>query len=87
MEENQKNPTPDATSDNAGLPVVDARYMEPPQPFVDTMEMLDRLQPGEQMRLLLFREPHPLYKALLQNGHRYQAQLLADGTFEIVITR
>ena len=26
--------------------VVDARYMEPPGPFVETMEMLDRLQVG-----------------------------------------
>lgn len=67
--------------------VVDARYMEPPQPFVETMEMLDRIQPGEQMLLLLFREPHPLYKVLRQNGHDYQTELLADGTFEILITR
>ena len=41
---------------------VDARFMEPPQPFVATMEMLDTLQPGEEMLLLLFREPHPLYR-------------------------
>lgn len=67
--------------------VVDARYMEPPQPFVETMEMLDRIEPGEQMLLLLFREPHPLYKVLRQNGHDYETELLADGTFEILITR
>src|SRR5574343_70151 len=49
--------------------VVDARYMEPPGPFVATMEMLDTLQVGEKMVLLLFREPHPLYKVLRQSGH------------------
>jgi uncharacterized protein (DUF2249 family) len=65
--------------------VVDARYMEPPEPFVQTMEMLDTLQPGEKMLLLLFREPHPLYKVLRQNGHAYETELLADGTFEILI--
>ena len=65
--------------------VVDARYMEPPEPFVQTMEMLDPLQPGEKMLLLLFREPHPLYKVLRQNGHAYETELLADGTFEILI--
>ena len=65
--------------------VVDARYMEPPEPFVQTMEMLDRLKPGEKMLLLLFREPHPLYKVLRQNGHAYETELLADGTFEILI--
>ena len=67
--------------------VVDARYMEPPEPFVQTMEMLDRLQPGEKMLLLLFREPHPLYKILRQNGHDYETELTSDGTFEILISR
>lgn len=67
--------------------VVDARYMEAPEPFVQTMEMLDRLQVGEKMLLLLFREPHPLYRVLKQNGHAYEAELLPDGTFEILISR
>ena len=67
--------------------VVDARYMEPPEPFVHTIEMLDTLKPGEKMLLLLFREPHPLYKVLTQNGHAYETELLADGTFEILIWR
>ena len=67
--------------------VVDARYMEPPEPFVQPMEMLDRIQPSEKMLLLLFREPHPLYRVLLQNGHAYETELLPDGTFEILITR
>lgn len=66
--------------------VVDARYMEPPEPFTATMDMLDTLQPGEQMLLLLFREPHPLYRVLTQNGHSYETRLQPDGTFEILIT-
>lgn len=67
--------------------VVDARYMEPPGPFVATMEMLDTLKEGEKMLLLLFREPHPLYKVLRQNGHDYEVELQPDGTFEILISR
>lgn len=65
--------------------VVDARYMEPPEPFTKTMEMLDTLKEGEKMLLLLFREPHPLYRVLKQNGHVYEVELVADGTFEILI--
>lgn len=68
------------------LPTVDARYLEPPEPFVQTMAMLDTLKPGEQMYLLLFREPHPLYRVLQQNGHRHESTLLPDGTFRILIT-
>ena len=67
--------------------VVDARYMQPPEPFVQTMEMLDKLQPGEKMLLLLFREPHPLYKVLRQNGHAFETELQPDGTYEILISR
>ena len=67
--------------------VIDARYMEPPEPFVRTMEMLDTLQSGEKMLLLLFREPHPLYRVLRQNGHAFESELLPDGTFEILISR
>ncbi|MGE5768688.1 MAG: DUF2249 domain-containing protein [Betaproteobacteria bacterium] len=65
--------------------IVDARYLEPPEPFVRTMEMLDTLKPGEKMLLLLFREPHPLYKVLSQNGYAWETELQADGTFEILI--
>ena len=65
--------------------VVDARYLEPPEPFVKTMEMLGTLKADEKMLLLLFREPHPLYKVLKQNGHAYEVELVADGTFEILI--
>ncbi len=67
--------------------VVDARYLEPPEPFVQTMEMLDTLKPDERMLLLLFREPHPLYKVLRQNGYTYETELVADGTYEILIWR
>lgn len=65
--------------------VVDARFMEPPEPFVQTMEMLDTLKEGEKMLLLLYREPHPLYKVLAQNGHFHETELMPDGTFEILI--
>ena len=65
---------------------VDARYLEPPEPFVQTMDMLARLPPGQTMTLLLFREPHPLYRALAAQGCQWQTTLQADGTFEILIT-
>lgn len=67
--------------------VVDARFLEPPEPFVKTMEALDTLPEGEKLLLLLYREPHPLYRVLTQNGYRYEVELVADGTFEILIER
>ena len=52
--------------------VLDARYLEPPEPFVRTMEMLATLKDGERLLLQLFREPHPLYRVQLQDGYFYE---------------
>jgi tRNA 2-thiouridine synthesizing protein A len=65
--------------------VLDARFMEPPGPFVRTLEILDELLPGQRLQLLLYREPHPLFRTLAQSGHVYTSQLQPDGTFEILI--
>ena len=67
--------------------VIDARQLEPPEPFVLTMEALDTLPADEKLLLLLFREPHPLFRILKQNGYNYESELVADGTFEILIWR
>lgn len=66
--------------------VVDGRHLEPPEPFVQTMDALDTLPAGEKLLLLLYREPHPLYRVLQQNGYRYETELVADGTYEILIS-
>lgn len=70
--------------DEAAL-VVDARQMEPPEPFVLTMEGLDSLKDGEKLMLLLYREPHPLYRVLANNGYTYAVETQPDGTVEILI--
>lgn len=72
-------------SDVVPVLTVDGRYLEPPEPFIQTMAALETLRPGEAMRLLLFREPHPLFNVLRQNGYRYTSTLGEDGTFEILI--
>lgn len=65
--------------------VIDARGLEPPEPFVLTMDALDRLPKGEKLLLLLYREPYPLYKALANNGFRHEVEQQVDGTVEILI--
>lgn len=67
--------------------VIDGRTLEPPEPFVLTMEALDTLPPGQPVLLLLGREPHPLYRALELNGHTWKTTLADDGTVEILILR
>jgi len=67
--------------------VLDAREMEPPEPFVATMDALDAMEPGHKLLLVINREPLPLYRALHKQGYAYQAELTADYTFEILIWR
>ena len=67
--------------------VVDGRGLTPPEPLELTLSALDTLPDGEELVVLLYCEPHPLYSILQKNGYRYRAQLLADGTNEIHITK
>lgn len=67
--------------------IIDAREMEPPEPFVATMDALDAMDPSHKVLLILNREPHPLYRALQKQGYAYQTEVSADWTFEILIWR
>jgi len=67
--------------------VIDGREMVPPEPLELTLEALDTLEPGEELLLLLFCEPHPLYSILKRNGYRYSAELREDGTNAILISK
>ena len=65
--------------------VVDGRDLEPPEPFVRTMEALDAIEHGQKVLLLLGREPYPLYRALELNGFEWQTTHAADGTVEVLM--
>ncbi|WP_340666092.1 DUF2249 domain-containing protein [Rhodocyclus gracilis] len=67
--------------------VLDARGLEPPEPFVRTFEALDALPPEGKLLLLLPREPRPLYRALTQHGYAWRTTPTAPGIFEILIAR
>jgi uncharacterized protein (DUF2249 family) len=67
--------------------ILDARGMEPPEPMERTLEALDELLPGQRLRLLLPREPYPLYGILDRNGYRHQTEPQPDGHFAILIWR
>jgi len=65
---------------------IDARGLEPPRPFELVMEALCSLQPGDTVRLVLEREPHPLFRVLDRNGYRYEMRRGDDGSYQIDIT-
>ena len=66
---------------------IDGRGLEPPEPFVLTMEALAASGPADDVLLLLSREPYPLYQALERGGYSRQTRHASDGTVEILIWR
>jgi uncharacterized protein (DUF2249 family) len=64
---------------------VDARWLEPPEPLEKVMLALDVLRPGQHLRLLIHREPFPLYGILENMGFQHRTHQLEDQTFAIVI--
>ena len=67
------------------MKVIDARDLEPPEPFERVMEALSGLEPGGEVKLILNREPFPLYRMLHLNGYQHKTTPFPDGHFEIVI--
>lgn len=65
--------------------VVDARGLEPPEPLDRVLAALARRRPGQRVRLLLHREPFPLYNLLQQMRLTYTTELMGDGNFCILI--
>lgn len=64
---------------------LDVRGLYPPEPMERVLDALASLRAGQQVRMLIDREPHPLFRILDNNGYRYRSTETAPGLFEIVI--
>lgn len=67
--------------------IIDGRDLQPPEPLELTLEALDELQPGQEIVLLLYCEPQPLYSILRRNGYFHTSTYQPDGTNEIHIRK
>ncbi|MBP6998597.1 MAG: DUF2249 domain-containing protein [Tepidiphilus sp.] len=65
----------------------DARELLPPDPFVRTLELLERLEGGRWVRLLLYRVPWPLFEAIEPDGWTHREYVHDDGTVEVHLFR
>ena len=75
---------------NAPLPrvhLLDACGLEPPEPLTLVLDALDMLGAGEQLCLLIEREPFPLYRILSNNNYAYCTTALPDGRHQVTIWR
>jgi uncharacterized protein (DUF2249 family) len=65
--------------------LVDARNLEPPEPMEKVMQTLGLLRPDQSIRLLLHREPFPLYPLLSARGYQHDTHMAVDGSYIILI--
>jgi iron-sulfur cluster repair protein YtfE (RIC family) len=65
---------------------LDVRGLEPPEPFMRIMKALTSA-PEKPLRVLIHREPFPLYDVLAEQGFGHRSRALEDGSFEILIER
>jgi uncharacterized protein (DUF2249 family) len=65
--------------------LVDARGLQPPEPMEKVMQTLALLRRDQSIRLLLHREPFPLYSILAERGYGHDTRMEADGSYVILI--
>lgn len=59
--------------------LLDLRALPAPEPMERVLDALDLLPAGEVLRVLLAREPHPLYGILARTGWRWDSAWRDDG--------
>jgi uncharacterized protein (DUF2249 family) len=70
---------PDAT--------LDVRGMSPPEPLEHALEAIYSLMPGQRLRMLIDREPRPLYQILDRDGYRHESEFTDAQHYLITIWR
>jgi uncharacterized protein (DUF2249 family) len=66
---------------------LDLRGMQPPEPMERTLDALEQLLLGQQVRIVIDREPVPLFRILERNDYTYRCTQTSPGLFEIVISQ
>ncbi len=64
---------------------LDVCGLEPPEPLERVLEALTRLEAAQRLRVVIDREPRPLYRILEKNSYGYDAQCRPDYLYEILI--
>lgn len=59
----------------------------PPEPLELTLLGLDGLAADEELVLLLYCRPHPLFDILRRYGYVWSEEVLSDGTHQIRIRK
>lgn len=64
---------------------LDVTGLEAPEPMVRVLDALNRLGRQQKLRVLIDREPHPLYRILDNYGYEHRTEPRADFLFDVLI--
>lgn len=70
-----------------GVKIIDGRDLLPPEPLELALSALDTLAPEDELVMLLYCRPQPLFSILRQNGYTWVETVQDDGTHEIRIRK
>lgn len=59
--------------------------LEPPEPMERVLDAISLLAPGQRLRMVIDREPRPLYRILDINGFAHETYSRPDFLYEILI--
>jgi len=62
---------------------LDVSALAPPEPLDRALDALAKLQRGEYLAFIHYREPFPLYQTAAEAGFRHQVTQSPAGLFEI----
>lgn len=64
---------------------IDVCGLEPPEPMERVLDALNMLKPGQRLKVLIPREPYPLYTVLDRNGYAHETRSREDFLYEVLI--
>jgi hypothetical protein len=72
----------------AGALCLDLREIDvPPKPLVAIVELIDRADTGDTVRVLIARDPVNLYPELVERGWSWTKEFAEDGGLRLILTR
>ena len=66
---------------------IDVRGLTCPEPFELIVAALHKLVPGAILKVLIHREPFPLYDMMRKSGYTWKTKKLEYNSFKIEINR
>jgi len=73
---------------DAGALCLDLRGIDtPPKPLVAVVELIERSDTGDRVRVLIARDPVNLYPELVERGWSWSKEHAEDGSLHLTLTR